>query len=291
MIVYHSGQFTEIGEPLLLAEGRPSRLLSYFDMMYNGDGNKRALDIWLKEAPDRLLLDSGAFSAYSLKKPVHLQGYCEFLLDRPTVALYAALDVIRDWRATAKNLDAMLDMGLRPVPIFQWGAPLEELDRLARNHPVLALGGLVSDVMSPAVLQQWLDRCWSVLRRHWPRRVHAFGVQAQWALERYPFYSTDSTTTIVGGGMGRMCHFEYGVLQTNTGSWVEVARATMNGDLVDGVGDPLGPSRSATRPSAHRHRRLYNLRVLLMFERYITNLWRARGVEWDASGAYTGSLA
>jgi len=92
----------------------------------------------------RLLIDSGAFTAWKAGKPVQLHEYLRFLGDLPFEPWgYFVLDVIGDPVATRENFDEMRRQGFDPIPIFTRGEDLEELDRYYEDHPRVALGGLV----------------------------------------------------------------------------------------------------------------------------------------------------
>lgn len=264
------------------AEGVRHRLLTFADV----DGWAReAFEFWVQQATPpsgaRVFLDSGAFSAYTRKATIDLGRYCDYIKQHSAALdCYAALDVIGDWRATAKNVAEMCSRGLQPLPTFHRGSPWEELDRIAAEHPYIALGGMVGgqgkrgsvleDDLSPH-----LDHCFRVLEKRWPVKVHAFGVIAQWVLERYPFFSADSATAIMGAGMGRVIRFRDG--QLRSGAWTDDVARTWDGAVADGVGRA---SKDGGSKSAHAGRRRRNVEALLAYERYLTRLWTARGISW-----------
>jgi hypothetical protein len=254
---------------------------------------------WMRERPAdaEVFLDSGAFGVSTGRARIDLAGYVAYIkhisraerdlfTDAPLVAgargatQYASLDVIGDWRASRKNYDAMLAHGLTPIPTFHKGSPWEELDRLAGSSPgLLALGGMAARNQSQTLvaLRPYLDKAWSILQRHWPVKVHAFGVVGQDILERYPFYSADSATHVLSASMGRVKEFVKGRLIGNR-PWKEYALEKM--DMV--VMDRVGQARSG--------RRLRNIEAMLKMERHVTSLWRYRGVSWDEAGSYTGTV-
>jgi hypothetical protein len=259
--------------------GARNRLLSY---AFIDDWADLAFQFWVAERPESasVFLDSGAFSAMSRGSKIDMDKYCAYIEQhREALACYAALDVIGDWRATAVNLDVMLQRGLRPVPCFHRGSPWEELDRIAREHEYIALGGMVGGegkrgTTTEDDLSPHLDRCFAIIKRHWPVKVHVFGVVAQWVLEKYPLYSADSSSAIMGAGMGRVSQFKGGRLRSMP--WTEYGQATHDGAVMDGVGRTEGRSKSA-----HPGRRKRNIEAMLALERYVTDLWAQRGVVWD----------
>ncbi len=260
--------------------GVRNRLLTFADI---DDWAEDCFAYWVGTRPPgaHVFIDSGAFGAYTRGAVIDLGRYCAYLEEKmPALGCYAALDVIKDWRGTAANLDVMLKRGLHPIPCFHRGSPWEVLDALAGAHPYIALGGMVGgggkggakhDTLTADSLSPYLDECWRRLRRHWPVKVHVFGVVAQWVLERYPFYSADSATAIVGAGMGRVQRFLQGVAKS--GDWPTVAQETYDGVIVDGVGRVGG--------SAHAGRRRRNIEAQLALQAYVTDLWAQRGVTWE----------
>jgi hypothetical protein len=279
MILYCAGVTPTVGGihdiELYRDAGLRHRLLSYAERHQLAD----AFAFWMSDLPGkRLFMDSGAFGAHTRGAKIPLDEYCDFCLEnRERMTVYAALDVIKDWQGTARNLDAMRARGLEPLPTFHRGSPMAELQRLLGEYEYIALGGVVSDKSGAEELRAWFDQAWATIRPYWPRRVHAFGVTAQWALERYPFHSADSSAALVGAGMGRVMQFAGGVVRGVP--WRQHVRATMDASLADGV---------CVEGSAYAKRRAWNSLVIRDYERYITDLWAARGISWDADGYYTG---
>jgi hypothetical protein len=261
------------------ATGVQNRLLSY---AFLDDWAKEEFAFWVTGGVRdvSVFLDSGAFSAHTLGRVIDLEAYCAYVHQhRHALAAYAVLDVIGDADASLANLQTMRAKGLDPVAIYHVGSePLSVLDQVLSDHTgYIALGGMASDRPTREELQALLDPCWRVIEKHWPVKVHGLGVMAQWALERYPWYSVDSSSAIVAAGMGRVARFENGVMKAD--GWRDDVKRTMDGLVADGVGRvKKDGDRSA---SAHEGRRIRNIQAQLALERYVTDLWRARGVKWD----------
>lgn len=286
MHIYMAGQLkdsaTESFDRLVHIAGARGRLLTFADIDGLADDSFR---FWIDSRPDeaRVFLDSGAFGAYMRKTTIDLGRYCAYVEEHaPALACYAALDVIGDWRGTQRNVEAMEARGLRPIPTFHRGSPWAALD-WAAERPYIAIGGLAADTSRPGVRQQttedntapFLDELFRRLEPRWPVKVHAFGMVSQWALERYPLYSADSATAIVGGGMGRVLEFSGGRMHSRP--WTESLLSSWDGVIADGVGHAV----ESKSKSAHTGRRRRNIEATLAYERYVTDLWTSKGVRWD----------
>lgn len=222
-----------------------------------------------------VFLDSGAFSAMTRGEQIDLDKYMELCARLPWDS-YAALDVIGDAKATMRNAERMIDAGLKPIVAFHYGSSYKDLHALCERFDHIALGGLVPLAKYHKRLAAHLDGCFAVLREHWPVKVHAFGMQAYWLLERYPFYSVDSTTWLMGHKRGRFrtadgrmagigTHAPEREVRRLVGSSLEAA--AMLSDLTDRT-----DIYAATR---------HNVRALLRDEAYATKLWTRRGITWE----------
>jgi len=134
-----------------------------------------------------VLLDSGAFSAWSRGRVIDIDEYANYVRIKKPYR-YFNLDVIGDSVATNHNQLYLESIGLSPIPIFHFDEPFEILDSLARKHKLIGLGGTVG--RSLQARKNWLSqvyaRCPNVA-------FHGLGVTHPELLESYPFYSVDST--------------------------------------------------------------------------------------------------
>lgn len=246
--------------------GLRNRLLSFADV----DLVKGAFQFWLNPSlkEKRLFVDSGAFSAFTRGAQIDIQKYCDWLKQNlAQITVYAGLDVIGDYKASAKNQEYMEAQGLKPLPTFHFKSPIEELERIVSRYDYFALGGLVPLSKNKPVLNAWLTKCMSVIKKHWPKRIHCLGITSQPILERYPFYSCDSTAAIMGGGMGRVMNFAHGKLSHS--DWVTELKE--------------GEYQTADKDgkSGHLDRRIHNIKAMVEFEKYVTDLWARRGIIWN----------
>lgn len=247
------------------------RLLSFADI---DTWSSSAFSFWTSDAaPAPLFLDSGAFGAFTRGQVIDIECYCDFIRKHPgRFYPYACLDVIGDWRASARNYDRMRELGVEPMPTFHMGSPEHELHRLLKEADYIAMGGVVGATQE--TMQPWLDKCWRVIKDYMPKKVHVFGVMAQWALERYPWYSADSSSALVGAGMGRITTFENS--KVTSYPWVEYAQARYDGSVMDHVSH-----LRAKKGSAWKGRALLNIQSQQQLQRHVTDLWSQRGVVWE----------
>lgn len=263
MRIYHAGRDTQALYPLGLR--RP--LLSF------ADEGSNAFKFWVHERAEgaEVFLDSGAHSVASRGTVIDLGEYCDYCAAHgAALETYVQLDVVGDQKQTRANLQVMEDRGLRPLPVFTAAADEGELDALCARYKHIGLGGLKGrEMYSSGWRKEQLDRTFRVAERHWPVRFHCFGIIAQWALERYPFYSADSASVTIGGANGILLRADRG--QYAWVHWTEEARRT--GDAA--IADPVPGNDSFSSRTARWERSVRSIQAL---ERYTTDLWQQRGV-------------
>ena len=137
-----------------------------------------------------VFIDSGAFSAANSNKEIDIDKYCKFLKE-VNAPYYAGLDVIGDADATMENQKYMEgEYGLRPIPTFHMGSPLEKLEGLM-EYNYIALGGLVFS----SGIESHCDQVWNFMLKQKPNiQVHGFGLTNVELMSRYPWYSVDSSS-------------------------------------------------------------------------------------------------
>jgi hypothetical protein len=155
---------------------------------------------------DDFFLDSGAYSAFTQGKEIRIDDYAAFIHEvQGQVSVAASLDVIGDAEASFTAYLTLLDKGCPVIPVFHIGDDFKYLDEyLAMDVTYLALGGMVGKQSS--ILREWLDKVWG----KWLTdaagkpitKVHGFGLTVGHLLERYPWYTADSTTWLNGTRFG-----------------------------------------------------------------------------------------
>ena len=145
-----------------------------------------------------LFLDSGAFSAWTQKTEINLQEYIDFIKKYENyIEIYAGLDVIGNAEKTYENQLEMERQGLNPIVAFHKGEDFKWLKLYLENYDYIAIGG-IADKDSRVNKQRFLDKTWNIIcKTHdWSNlcKVHGFGIGSYSLVQRYPWYSIDSTS-------------------------------------------------------------------------------------------------
>jgi len=225
----------------------------------------------LKSEPRSLFVDSGAFSAANSGHKIYIEDYCRWLKQHSSIiSAYANLDVIGDPEKSRKNLEYMQKLGLQPLPVFHVGTDFGVLKELASDFSYIALGGMVPLKVHRKKLQQFLTRCFSIVGEE--VKVHGFGITAVWALETFPFYSVDSTAWLHGGIAGAIYRFD--------GRHMRFYKEKRErGKALKFLG--YGARFLDRKRRFHLERGFHNIIEWLKYERFLSDLWRKRGVIWN----------
>lgn len=119
----------------------PKLLLSYF---YFRTKSLQEVVQQLGYTPE-ILLDSGAYSAWTKGKNIALVDYMNYIdANREWISKYIALDVIGDSRLTRWYYKIMREYGFDPTPVFHWGEDEKYLNwYIKEGASAIALGGTV----------------------------------------------------------------------------------------------------------------------------------------------------
>lgn len=140
----------------------------------------------------RLLVDSGAFTAWKAKKKIELDDYCRFIEALPLKPwAYFSLDVVGNPHATLENYNTMLKRGFKPVPVFTRGEDISVLEEYYRTSDYVAIGGLVGTLRNKGFVK-------GIMRVVGSRKVHWLGFTNLNFMKKYRPYSADSSTWEMG---------------------------------------------------------------------------------------------
>lgn len=153
----------------------------------------------------KFFLDSGAFSAFTMGVQIDLNKFCDYChRNADVIHMVSVLDAIGDCDGTWRNQMAMEAQGVRPLPCYHFGEPTEVVDWYASRYEYITIGGMVP--IPNNQLEVWLDRIWAehlTDSEGKPKcKVHGFGLTSPYLMNRYPWYSVDSSTWQAMGSNG-----------------------------------------------------------------------------------------
>jgi hypothetical protein len=152
-----------------------------------------------------LMIDSGAFTAWSKGKPVKLGDYAAYLERYRGCWDHAiTLDVIGDGKASAVNTRRLHERGLPVMPVFTRGDKLADFDAMVREVGYVCVGGLVG---LPAAAQR--QRVGMLQRRAADAGggVHALGIGSMATLRATRPYSADASNISGAFRFGSIVYF------------------------------------------------------------------------------------
>jgi hypothetical protein len=224
-VTLHGQLFRRFTEPEQRARLGVKHLLESYHYVHK----QSAVDAMRRDGV-RVFLDSGAFSAFTQNVTIDIEGYCDYIKKNGDIILVASvLDGIGDPLKTYQNQRIMERNGVNPLPCFHYGEDERYLQHYIDNYDYITLGGMVP--INKKQLQLWLDRIWDRYltdKDGLPiRKVHGFGLTRVGLMQRYPWYSVDSS------------------------SWVQNART--GGVMIPGIGAVFISNDSPARKEDGRH--------------------------------------
>ena len=167
-------------------------------------------DRGIRKNGDKLFMDSGAFSMFTLGIDVNLDAYARYLVSgQDYISVASNVDAIGSGReadsyANQKYLES-LKLPVRVCPVHH----ARDDDRwlvkyIDEGYDYVFLGGMVPE--TTPYLIEWLDRIWDkylALPDGTARlKIHGFGLTTFELMERYPWFSVDSTSWVQLGMFG-----------------------------------------------------------------------------------------
>jgi hypothetical protein len=154
-----------------------------------------------KDPNAEILLDSGAYSAFTQNEIINVDDYitfCHTVKDK--VKLIAGLDDVKDPEISKNNFDKMQKAGLDIMPTYHIYEPYSYLEHYIKNANYIAIGGLVANVKGSMKTnkRKRLNSILDILDRiPKDKNVHLFGLTDMQILHRVydKVTSVDSTRT------------------------------------------------------------------------------------------------
>lgn len=161
---------------------------------------------------DKVFLDSGAFSSFSLGVTVDIGAYAEFIKENQDIIRMASvLDAIGDPKGTLDNQRDLERRGVQVLPCFHFGEPWWYLEHYIANYEYFTIGGMVP--IQNNKLEVWLDELWGKYLTDnngvAKNKVHGFGLTTRRLMEKYPWYSVDSSSWVQAASTGRVVFPEH----------------------------------------------------------------------------------
>ena len=213
-----------------------------------------------------LLLDSGAFSVWTLGKYIELSDYitfCKAIMKRFEGKLNSIavvnLDMIpgefgkrptfeqveESAKIGRKNWIAMHKEGIPTIPVFHQHEDFKWLELMKKETDYIGISP--ANDLNTQTRMVWLDNVYHDLKADY--KTHSFGGIADQILKRYPLYSGDSSSW------------------TNWARWGKGTKFHLQGNFTHDA-------------KAVRHLMIRDIAEYKKTEEFMTKLWESRGIKW-----------
>lgn len=159
----------------------------------------------------RLIVDSGAFSAYNAGMVVTMDEYCKFLDTLMATGInmegYIQLDVIFDGEATKRNYREMLDRGYKPCPVFTRGDDEQYFLDLVKEDHYVFVGGVQKGINNRN-FAKW------ILENSIGKKVHLLAFIKPDFINHYKPYSVDASSWSSTSRFGTLGYYAGGRIKT-----------------------------------------------------------------------------
>ena len=180
---------------------RPPRLLCSYWYFKN-----RSLREFVKDLgyTPEIMLDSGAFSAFTKGKSISLPEYMNYItVNAEAISHYISLDVIKDDFITRMYYSIMRGKGFKPIAVYHYGESIDSLRfYIEQGEKIIALGATVP-IADKGKVAEWCKD----LREQFPElQFHLLGSSSSKVLECGALESCDSSTWYMQAVNGRPKH-------------------------------------------------------------------------------------
>lgn len=209
---------------------------------------------------DKLFIDSGAFSVAHNGKTVDIDIYIDYINSNPDIPIFVELDVIPFPvlnATTAKEcaegswknylyMKERVTSKCHLLPLYHFGEPKEALLRILNTKvkgklpEYIGIGGR-HGVSTELQDRYFYDIFATVQRSKNPKvKIHAFGMTVIKLLEKFPFYSADSTTWLQLGINGNINTESCGIVNVSERNKYDKKNAnTFSGEMLDRLKEEL----------------------------------------------------
>lgn len=205
-----------------LTQEQENRLMSYHTIMERKAESGGEADFRYKNGFP-IFLDSGAFSAHTQGAEIDVDEYINYINQRDDhLTCFAQLDTIpgkfgqhktkHDMDEAAKksweNYLYMVERVKSPkklMPIYHQGEDFKYLDQILNYRSQVDYMGISpANDLSTKQKEYWIAECFKRIKKSKNPNIktHAFGMTSLRLLEKFPFYSADSTSWLMTGRTG-----------------------------------------------------------------------------------------
>jgi len=201
--------------------------------LFSQANERKGIEDWRETGhAHKLFIDSGAFSVAHAGKTVDIDQYINYINERTDIPIFVELDVIpfpvlntqtalECCEASWKNYLYMKERVTNPcylLPLYHFGEPKDALRRILNTEvngklpEYIGIGGRHG--VSTEQQDKYFHEIFSIIQKsNNPKvKVHAFGMTVLKLLEKFPFYSADSTTWLQLGINGNIGTKSYGII-------------------------------------------------------------------------------
>lgn len=147
----------------------------------------------------RLIVDSGAFTAWNTGRSINLDDYCRFLdsMDELQPFYAVQLDVFGDPEGTWKNYLTMKSRGYNVMPVFTRGDTLDRLEEMYSLTDYIMFGGITTGGKNINYVKWFMEK-------NKGRKVHWLGFCNMDFVKFFKPFSIDSSSWASGARFGNL---------------------------------------------------------------------------------------
>lgn len=204
--------------------------------LFSQVNERKGIQDWQADGhADKLFIDSGAFSVAHAGKTVDIDVYIDYINSNPDIPIFVELDVIpfpvlntttakECCEASWQNYLYMKERVTSPcylLPLYHFGEPKDALRRILNTEvngklpEYIGIGGRHG--VATELQDKYFHEIFALIQKSDnPKvKVHAFGMTVIKLLEKFPFYSADSTTWLQLGINGNINTKSYGIVNVS----------------------------------------------------------------------------
>lgn len=205
MRIYHVATGSTSAETEAIRRAKPPYLL----LSYYYFRNKSLKDFIEKLGykPEEVMLDSGAYSAWTKEKGIALTDYIKFIENNKNyISCFLNLDVVQDNEMSFDYFCILKKKGYSPIPVVQYEEDYEKWFKKYYDlgERFIALGGTVL-VKSKSDVSNWVR----ILTWQFPEvKIHLLGSSSRRIIDHCDLFSCDSSTWYMQAVNGRPYHIK-----------------------------------------------------------------------------------